>query len=77
MEKFLGKKEKFAIKGNEKQWAVLFFIHSTKLCTKFKILGQVFPEKSVTEFFPIHYIGERDMKKQTKWSCKRSPDIWV
>ena len=66
MENFLGKKEKWAIKGNEKQWAVLFLIHSTKLCTKFKILGQVFPEKSVTNIFPIHYIGERDMKKTNK-----------
>ena len=38
-----------ANKGNDKQWVAVFLIHSTKLCTEFKIMSQVVPEKSVTE----------------------------
>ena len=32
----------------------------------FKIQGTVAPEKSLTQIFPIHYIGARDGKKGEK-----------
>ena len=51
MEKIIGKKEKWANKGNDKQWVTISLIHSAKLC----ILGQVFQEKSVTDFsYSLH-----------------------
>ena len=48
-------------------WLVLCYtvqLVTSKLCTNFKILSQVVPEKSLTENVHMHYIGMRDGKKR-------------
>ena len=57
---FIGEKEKWTNKGNDKQQHADSLLHNTTVITNiyknFKILGAVVPEKSLTQNFPMYYI---------------------
>ena len=62
MKKFNGKKEKWANKGNDKQWVCCFLNASLpSFVPNFKILREI-----CDGIFPLHYIGERDGKTKRK-----------
>ena len=61
-------KEKLTNKGNDKQWAAVFLIHSTT--NHYQALYQIYNHESSSSReicdgnFPMHYVEEREMDKQ-------------
>ena len=65
-ESFIGEKEKWTNKGNDKQQHADSLLHNKSYPTfvpNFKILGGVVPEKSFDTNFPTYYIGEMEKRK--------------